>query len=114
VWDAETLAGDHDAADRIIAEGYAAFAAMGKPHRMLGSFLALSQIALGRAADVERLETIAADKRQATRALLEHAIAAAYLSSSRLAEAERYGPAPSTAWRLRTPSRRTRTRRAAR
>jgi class 3 adenylate cyclase/tetratricopeptide (TPR) repeat protein len=89
VWDVETLAGDHEAAERIIAEGCAAFAAMGKPHPMLESFLALSQIALGRAVDVERLETMAADKRQATRALLEHAIAAAYLSSRRLAAAER-------------------------
>ncbi len=59
-WDVETLAGDHEAAEKIIAEGTGQFAAMGKPNPMLESFLALSQVAHGRAADVDRLTEIAA------------------------------------------------------
>ena len=59
-WDVETLAGDHEAAERIIAEGCDRFAAMGEPNPMLERSLALSRLARGRAADVDRLIEIAA------------------------------------------------------
>ena len=87
-WDVETLAGDHPAAERIIAEGAAQFAAMGKPHRMLEAFLALSRTALGRTVDVESLREMAAHEQRATQALLEHAIGTALLHAGRAEEAE--------------------------
>ena len=88
-WDVETLAGDHVAAEAIIAAGCDQFAAMGQPHPMLESFRALSQVALRRAVDVDRLETMAAGKGQATRALLDGAIASAQLNAGSIEEAER-------------------------
>jgi class 3 adenylate cyclase/tetratricopeptide (TPR) repeat protein len=60
-WDVETLAGDHEAAERVIAEGCDKFVAMGEPNPMLESFHALSQVALGRAGDIDRLIQIAAE-----------------------------------------------------
>ncbi len=88
-WDVETLAGDHEAAERIIAEGCNQFAAMGKPHPMLEAFLALSRVTLGRAVDIEAIGAMASEKRQATRALLEGAMAGAQRNAGQLDEAER-------------------------
>jgi class 3 adenylate cyclase/tetratricopeptide (TPR) repeat protein len=88
-WDVETLAGDHETAERIIAEGCNQFAAMGKPHPMLEAFLALSQVTLRRDMNIEAIGAMAAQKRQATRALLEAAMAGAHLNAGSLEEAER-------------------------
>jgi len=59
-WDVETLAGDHEAAERIIAEGRDRFAAMGEPNPLLERLLALSRLARGRGVDVDRLTEFAA------------------------------------------------------
>jgi class 3 adenylate cyclase/tetratricopeptide (TPR) repeat protein len=88
-WDVETLAGDHVAAETIIAAGCDQFVAMGRPHPMLESFRALSQVALGGAVDIDRLGAMAAETDQATRALLHGAIASAQLIAGSLEEAER-------------------------
>ena len=87
-WDVATLAGDHEAAERIIAEGCAWFGAIGRPHPMLEAFLALSRVALGRAVDVPRLTAMAAEKGQATRGLLQAAIAGAQRNAGNYEEAE--------------------------
>ena len=59
-WDVETLAGDHEAAERIIADGCERLAAMGEPNSVFERYLALSRLALGRAVDIDRLIEIAA------------------------------------------------------
>ncbi|MEA2673266.1 MAG: hypothetical protein QOI92_458, partial [Chloroflexota bacterium] len=58
--DMETLAGDHEAAERILAEGCSWFVAMGQPHMVLETLRALTQVAGGRPVDVERLARMAA------------------------------------------------------
>ncbi len=88
-WDVETLAGNHQAAETIIAEGCSQFAAMGRRHAMLEAFLALSQVSLSHDVDIETIEALAAENRQATRALLEAAMAGAHLNAGRIDEAER-------------------------
>jgi class 3 adenylate cyclase/tetratricopeptide (TPR) repeat protein len=87
-WDVETLAGDLEAAERIIAEGCDRFAAMGQPSPMLESFLALSQIARGRAVDVDRLTEIAAKETGWLRATRLRVIALARAAAGDLDEAE--------------------------
>jgi class 3 adenylate cyclase/tetratricopeptide (TPR) repeat protein len=88
--DVETLAGNHAAAEAILAEGSAAFVAMkGEPHLFLESLHALAQVAVGLPVDGERLAGLAATNDRATRALLESAIAAAHLQAGALGEAER-------------------------
>jgi class 3 adenylate cyclase/tetratricopeptide (TPR) repeat protein len=87
--DVETLAGDHDAAERILAEGCDWFVAMGEPHATLEALHALSRVACQRPVDVERLAGMAAVKRGSARALLEAAMAGAHLSAGSLVEAER-------------------------
>ena len=59
-WDVETLTGDHEAAETIIADGCDRFAAMGEPSPMLERLLVLSRLALGRAVNVDRLTEFAA------------------------------------------------------
>jgi class 3 adenylate cyclase/tetratricopeptide (TPR) repeat protein len=87
-WDIETLAGDHAAAERIIAEGCDMFAAMGKPSPMLESFLALSQIALGRSVDIDRLTEVAAKETGWIKANRLRVIALARAAAGDLDEAE--------------------------
>lgn len=99
--DVETLAGDHAAAERILAEGCDWFVAMGQPHMVLETLHALTQVAGGRPVDMERLAGVAAHwspvvvglrgfgQRGSSRALLEAAMAGAHLSAGRLVEAER-------------------------
>ena len=101
VADVETLAGDHDAAERALAEGCDWFIAMGKPHMVLEALHALTQVAAGRPVDVDRLAGMVANwspvvvglrgfgQRGLARALLDAAMAGAYLSAGRLVEAER-------------------------
>jgi tetratricopeptide (TPR) repeat protein len=59
-WEVETLAGDHEAAERIIAEGSERLAAMGEPDPDFDGYLAQSRLALGRVVDVDRLNENAA------------------------------------------------------
>jgi class 3 adenylate cyclase/tetratricopeptide (TPR) repeat protein len=88
-WDVETLAGNHAAAESIVGEGCDEFVAMGKPHPMLEAFRVLSQTALGSAVDVRSLEAADEHESGGTRALLDHAIAAAYLHAGNVESAER-------------------------
>jgi class 3 adenylate cyclase/tetratricopeptide (TPR) repeat protein len=87
-WDVETQAGDHEAAERIIAEGCAQFAAMGRPSPMLESFLALSQIARGSPVDIDRLTAIAAKETGWIRATRLRVVALARAMAGDLDEAE--------------------------
>jgi tetratricopeptide (TPR) repeat protein len=87
--DVETLAGDHQVAERVLAEACNWFVAMGAPSAYLEALHGLSQVAAGRTVDVERLAGMAAGERGERRALLEAAMAAAHLSAGRLVEAER-------------------------
>ncbi len=87
--DVETLAGNHAAAERMLGEGCDWFVATGEPHPFLEALHALSQVAVGREVDVERLARIAAGQHGSGRALLQAAIASAHLNAGRLAEAER-------------------------
>jgi len=85
----ETLAGDHAAAERILAEGCDWFVAMGESNVTLEALRGLASVAAGRPVDVERLAGMAVAKHGHARALLEAAIAGAHLNAGRLAEAER-------------------------
>ena len=76
-WDVEYLAGEFEAAERAVAEGCAAFEALGKPHPMLEAFRALAQVAQRHVPDLERLRSMASTRQLATRALLEVAIGSA-------------------------------------
>ena len=87
-WDVETLAGDLEAAEKIIADGCDRYAAMGKPSPMLESFLALTQIARGRAVDVDRLTEIAANETGWIRATRLRVVALARAMAGDLDEAE--------------------------
>jgi len=87
-WDVETLAGDHEAAERIIEEGCDRFAAMGEPYPTLERLRALSRLARGRAVDVERLSDIAANKTGWFRANPLRVIALARAAAGDLDEAE--------------------------
>jgi class 3 adenylate cyclase/tetratricopeptide (TPR) repeat protein len=87
--DVETLAGDHEAAERMLAQGCDWFVAMGTPHATLEALHGFAQVAAGRTVDVERLASIAATRGPQTRALLEAAMASAHLNAGRLVEAER-------------------------
>jgi class 3 adenylate cyclase/tetratricopeptide (TPR) repeat protein len=87
--DVETLAGDHEAAERILADGCDRFVAMGKTQRVLEALHALSLVALGRPVDTERLAVMAAEAGPQVKALLEAAIAGAHRNGGRLVEAER-------------------------
>jgi tetratricopeptide (TPR) repeat protein len=59
-WDVETLAGDHETAERIIADGCEQLAAMSRSSPLLERCLAQSRLALGRIVDVDRLSENAA------------------------------------------------------
>jgi tetratricopeptide (TPR) repeat protein len=87
-WDVETLAGDHEAAERVIAEGCDKFVAMGEPNTMLESFHALSQVALGQTGDIDRLIQIAAEATGWYRANRLRVLALARAAAGDLATAE--------------------------
>jgi tetratricopeptide (TPR) repeat protein len=89
VADVETLAGDHAAAERILAEGCDWFVSMGESNVTLEALHGLASVAAGRPVDVERLAGMASAKHGHPRALLKAAIAGAHLNAGRLAEAER-------------------------
>ena len=87
--DVETLAGNHAAAERMLAEGCARLVAMGAPSVVDEAAHALSRIACGLPVDGERLAGLATTTDRAPRALLKAAIAAAHLNAGSLVEAER-------------------------
>jgi class 3 adenylate cyclase/tetratricopeptide (TPR) repeat protein len=87
--DVETLAGNHEVAERLLAEACDWFVAMGAPDVMLEGLHGLAQVAAGRPVDVERLAGMAAGVRGYRRAILEAAVAEAHLNRGRLVEAER-------------------------
>ena len=59
-WDVETLAGNHEAAERIITEGCERLVEMGEPNPAFERYVAQSRLMLGRAVDLDRLNEIAA------------------------------------------------------
>jgi tetratricopeptide (TPR) repeat protein len=87
-WDVETLAGDHEAAERIIAEGFDQFAAMGEPNPAFERYLAQSRLALGRPVDVDRLAEIAAKSTGWQKANRVRVVALARAAAGDLHEAE--------------------------
>jgi tetratricopeptide (TPR) repeat protein len=87
-WDVETLAGDHEAAEKIIAEGCDLYLAMGRPSPMLESFRALSQITRGRTVDIDRLTEISAKETGWIKANRLRVIALARVAAGDLDEAE--------------------------
>lgn len=89
-WDVETLAGEDEAAERIITDGCRRTEAMGQPNSILEMDLALSQTALGRDVDLDRLVAIAAPQRGWPRALSERTLAVCHLNAGHLADAERH------------------------
>ena len=86
--DVETLAGNHEAAERILREACDAYVAMGKPDAVHEALHGLTQVDAGMPVDVDRLEGMVAESYISTQALLHSAIAAARLVDGRLAEAE--------------------------
>jgi class 3 adenylate cyclase/tetratricopeptide (TPR) repeat protein len=86
--DVETLAGNHDAAERLLAEARDWFVAMGKPQATLEALHALSQVASRQPVDIAALVVMADENRLGQRALLQSAIAGAHLNTGALAEAE--------------------------
>ena len=87
--DVETLAGNHEAAERLLADACDWFIAMGKPQRVLEALHALAQVDRGQRVDTERLSGMLAGTDRMHAALLQMAMAAAELAGGRLAEAER-------------------------
>ena len=88
--DVETLAGNHEAAERMLAEACDWYIAMGKPHYILEALHALTQVDAGQPVDVERLAGMVEGRSPATRALLEVAMADAHRAAGSLPEAERH------------------------
>jgi class 3 adenylate cyclase/tetratricopeptide (TPR) repeat protein len=87
--DVETLAGNHEVAERMLAEACDWFVAMGEPQVTLEALRGLAQVAAGLPVDVARLAGMAAVEHRQRRALLEAAMAGAHLNAGRLVEAER-------------------------
>ena len=87
-WDVESSAGDHEAAERIVADGCERFAAMGGSNPMLDRCLAQSRLALGRAVDVDRLIENAAKATGWLRANWVRIVALARAAAGELDEAE--------------------------
>jgi tetratricopeptide (TPR) repeat protein len=86
--DVETLAGNHEAAERILARGSDWFVARGQPQPVLHALHVLTQVACQTEVDTDALAIMVAPKKRAVRALLETALAAAYGQAGRLDEAE--------------------------
>ena len=89
-WDVEMLAGDYEAARRIIAEAFDRIAAMGQSNSVLEHCLAVSNIALGRTVDLDRFSEMTTAQNGWHRALLEGTLAAVHLDAAHFVEAERY------------------------
>ena len=88
-WDVEMLAGDHEAAARIITEGRDELAALGRASPMHEKFLALSRLAQGRAVDVDRLlEITARESDPVARANTARTVALARAAAGELEQAE--------------------------
>jgi len=87
-WDVETLAGDHDAAERMIAESCDRLTAMGEPNPAFERYLTQSQLALGRPVDVDRLNELSAKSKGWQRANRLRVVALARAASGELDEAE--------------------------
>ncbi len=86
-WDVERRAGDHETAERIVAEAHERLAAMGLPDQLEGG-LALSRLALGRAVDVDRLYELAAKATGLSKGGFMRVIALARAAAGDLDEAE--------------------------
>jgi class 3 adenylate cyclase/tetratricopeptide (TPR) repeat protein len=86
--DVETLAGNHETAEKMLSAASGSFVARGKRHATLDAFHALSQVACRQPVDIAGLVAMADEERRETRALLQSAIAGAQLNASALAEAE--------------------------
>ena len=87
-WDVETLAGDHEAAERIIADGCERLAAMGGSNPLLDRCLAQSRLTLGRAVDIDRLNKNAAQSTGWLHANRMRVVALARAAAGDLDEAE--------------------------
>ena len=87
-WEVETLAGDHAAAERIIAEASEWFAAVGEPNPATDRYLAQSRLALGRAVDIDRLSENAAKSTGWLKANRQQVVALARAAAGELDEAE--------------------------
>lgn len=86
--DVETLAGNHDVAERILRQACDSYIAMGKPDALHEALHGSTQVNAGLPVDIERLEGMVARSPASTQALLHTALAAAKLASGRLDEAE--------------------------
>ena len=86
--DIETLAGNHETAERILGEGCDAYIAMGKPDALHEALHGLTQVNAGLPVNVDRLAGMVAGQYVSTQALLHMALAAACLVTGRLDEAE--------------------------
>jgi tetratricopeptide (TPR) repeat protein len=89
VADVETLAGNHEAAERALGEACNSFIAMGRTQYILEALHALAQVDSGRPVDVERLAGFVPGRAADTTALLNSALGAAHLAAGRLDDAER-------------------------
>jgi len=86
--DVETLAGNHEAAERILAEGCESLDAMGRPWALFAALHALAQVEAGQPVDIDQLAGMVAGSYVSTQALLHTALGAALLAADRVGEAE--------------------------
>jgi tetratricopeptide (TPR) repeat protein len=89
VADVETLAGNHDVAERALDEACRSFIAMGRTNYILEALHALTQVDSGRPVDVDRLAGFVPGRAADTTALLNSALGAAHMAAGRLVDAER-------------------------
>jgi class 3 adenylate cyclase/tetratricopeptide (TPR) repeat protein len=87
-WDVETLAGDHEAAERLITEGCEQLAAMGELNPAFERFVTQSRLALGREVDIARLDEVAAKSTGWQRANRLRTVAMARAAAGEVDEAE--------------------------
>ena len=87
--DVETLAGENNAAERILAEACDWFIARGRTQYILEALHAFTQVDCGQAVDIERLAGMVEGRAHETGAVLEMAMADAQRAAGRLVEAER-------------------------
>jgi tetratricopeptide (TPR) repeat protein len=86
--DVETLAGNHQEAERMLAAGCAWFTERGKTMAVLEALHALAQVQSGQTVDTQRLAGMVGKSQSAT-ALLHTAMAAAELADGHVSDAER-------------------------
>ena len=87
--DVETLAGNHETAEHMLAETCDSYVAMGKPNGLYEALHALTQVDAGLPVDIERLAAMVDGAYVSTQALLHTALGAAHLVIGQLEEAER-------------------------